>query len=305
MSDVFLVSCDFIEDLEIDTETGLLRNALEERGITTRLVTWEDEAINWEEPSLAINRIVTTYMFHPEQFLEWAKKVEKTTPLWNPSPAQEWNLHKKYLLELDEHGVNVPETILIEQNTTKSIDEILSLFDWDNVILKSSIGEGSAGLRRFKRDSPDFEPHFRKLNRDGYQQVYEFMDRVFEYPARDTIIQRYIPEIETVGEASLFYLGGEFSHAVLKVPKSGDFKAHSIWGADVNHYAPSEKEVQVGFDSLEIVGHPVEFARIDMIPSKPEPYIIEVELIDPFFFFEFAAGTVDLYADHIKQNLNR
>ena len=133
MVDVFLVSCDFIEELGIDTETSILREALEKRGINTSLVTWEDESADWEEASLAINRIVTTYMFHPEEFLDWAKKVEKTTPLWNPYPVLEWNIHKKYLLELQKQGIPVPETILIEQNTDRTKEEILEAVPWDAV----------------------------------------------------------------------------------------------------------------------------------------------------------------------------
>ena len=305
MVDVFLVSCDFIEELGIDTETSILREALERRGIKTSLVTWEDESVDWGEAALAVNRIVTTYMFLPGEFLGWAKKVEKTTPLWNPSPVLEWNIHKKYLLELQEKGVSVPETMLIEQNTDHTIEEILDAVPWDDVVLKSSVGEGSAGLRRFKKDSPDLEEHFWRLNRDGYQQVYDFSDRVFEYPARDTLIQRYVPEIMTRGEVSLFYFGGNYSHAVLKMPRRGDFRAHSVWGAEVTHYSASERDVQTGFDSLDVVGHGVEFARIDMIPVEPEPTVIEVELIDPYFFFEFASGTVDLYADHIQRYLSK
>lgn len=305
MVDVFFVSCDLIEELGIDTETSILREALNKRGIQSALVTWEDESVEWDEAPLAINRIVTTYQWHPEEFLIWAKKVERITPLWNSSPVLKWNIHKKYLLELQQHGISVPETLMIEQNMERKIEEILEEVPWDEVVLKPGIGEGSAGLRRFKKDSHGLAEHFWNLNRDGYEQVFDFSEQAFEYPARDTLIQRYVPEIETRGEASLFYFGEEYSHAVLKKPKSGDFRAHSVWGAEVAHYDPGDREIQVGFDSLGVVGDSVEFARIDLIPSRPEPTIIEVELLDPYFFFEFVPGTVDLYANHIEDNLKR
>lgn len=303
MSDVILVSCDLIEELKIDTETALLKEALAKRGIRTKLVTWEDNSVKWGETTLAINRVVSSYVFNPEKFIEWSKKVEKNTILWNSSQVIEWNIHKKYLIELFDSGIPVPELHFIPKNTSKNIAEILDEFPFDDFVLKPCVCNGSIGLRRFQPDSTELESHFRNLIKNGYQQDFEFTDRVFEYPPGDILIQRYVPEIKTHGEASLFYFGGGFSHAVLKKPKSGDFRAHTIWGAAVDHYIPSTKEIEVGLDSLNIVGHPIEFARIDMIPTKPVPLIIEVELIDPFFFFEFAAGTVDLYADHVQNFL--
>ena len=260
----------------------------------------EEETIQWDKHPLAINRVVSNYTENPELFLTWAKKVEKTTILWNPSPVLEWNWHKGYLLELQKKGIPTPKTIMIEKDTQKPIDDILSDSPWDELIFKPCIGAGSTGIRKVNRNSSDIEQVFRSINRDGFKQSYEFTNDVYDNPPRDTLIQRYIPEIKSVGEASMFYFGGEYSHAVIKKPKAEDFRAHSIWGAEVDHYSPSERVIQVGFDALEVVGSPVEFARIDLIPLESSPYIIEVELIDPFFFFEFAAGTVDLYANHIK-----
>ena len=305
MNDVFLVSCDIIEELKLDTETVLLEKALEKRGIQTRLVTWENGSVSWSETPLAINRVVSSYMLNPDQFIEWSKKVEKHTTLWNSSPVIEWNIHKKYLIELSKSEIPVPETLHIPKTTQKTITEILDDFPFNDFVLKPCVCNGSIGLKRFNKDSPDLESHFDNLIKHGYYQDFEFTDQIFEYPPGDILIQRYVPEIKTHGEASLFYFGGEFSHAVLKKPKDGDFRAHTIWGAAADHYAPSENEINVGLESLAVVGHPIEFARIDMIPTIPDPMIIEVELLDPFFFFEFAEGTVELYADHIQNHLTK
>lgn len=305
MSDVLLVSCDLIEELKLDTETVLLEKVLEKRGIQTRLVTWENQSIQWNEAPLAINRVVSSYMFNPDKFVDWSKKVEKHTTLWNSSPVIEWNIHKKYLLKLIDSGIPVPETKYIPQTTQETISEILDEFPFNDFVLKPCICNGSIGLKRFQKDSADLETHYNNLITHGYKQDFEFTDDIFEYSPGDILIQRYVPEIKTHGEASLFYFGGEFSHAVLKKPKPGDFRAHTIWGAAADHYTPREKEIDVGLNSLEVVGHPIEFARIDLIPIRPVPLIIEVELLDPFFFFEFVKGTVELYADHIESFLNR
>ncbi|TFH14245.1 hypothetical protein E4H04_10570 [Candidatus Bathyarchaeota archaeon] len=169
--------------------------------------------------------------------------------------------------------------------------------------MKPAVGAGSSGVRRFKKDSPDLEEHFRNLNKNGFKQKFPFGE--FDYSPCDTIVQQYAPEITQYGEISLIFFGGEYSHCVSKMVKTGDYRAHPIWGAKVELYDPSEREIQVAVDSLRVVGFPTEFARIDMIPSKPEPMLIEVELIDPFLFFEHVPETANTYADHIKQCLNR
>ncbi|MBC8224171.1 hypothetical protein H8E65_06250 [Candidatus Bathyarchaeota archaeon] len=55
--------------------------------------------------------------------------------------------------------------------------------------------------------------------------------------------------------------------------------------------------------SLEAVGHPIEYARIDMIPTDSNPLVIEVELIDPNLFFDHLPETVESFADHIEYSL--
>ncbi len=87
--------------------------------------------------------------------------------------------------------------------------------------------------------------------------------------------------------------------------RTSDFRAHSIWGAEVNVYRPSEEEITVGLSCLEVVGHPIEYARIDFIPTNTGPKIIEVELIDPAFFFDHVPETAKSFANHIENFLNR
>jgi hypothetical protein len=143
LTDVLLVSCELVEEHGIDEESELLINELGKRGITSRKVVWEDPTVNWGKTSLAINRITTTYMWKPEEYLQWTKKVEETTPLWNSSPVIEWGIHKKYLIELIEHDLPVPETILIPQNSKISKEELLDTIPWNDFVMKTCICEGS------------------------------------------------------------------------------------------------------------------------------------------------------------------
>ena len=82
-------------------------------------------------------------------------------------------------------------------------------------------------------------------------------------------------------------------------------RAHPIWGAEIQRYSPSDVEIDVAIRSLKVVGYPTEFARIDMIPIESGPLIIEIELIDPFLFFDHLPDTVESYADHIENFLKQ
>ncbi|MCW4048099.1 MAG: hypothetical protein NWE89_00030 [Candidatus Bathyarchaeota archaeon] len=300
MKKVFLVSGIDMEDA--DTESIYLKEAINKRGIESSIVNWDDPDVNWSEANLSISRTTSSYIFNPEKFFDWAKKVEETSTLWNPSHIMEWNHHKRYVIELQEKGIPVPETILMPQNTDTPFNEIINEIPWNDFVLKPCIGGGSSGLRRFNKESPDLETHFWNLNRDGYHQVFSFGE--FDFIPCDTLVQPYLPEITEVGEASLIYFGGEFSHSVIKKVKSGDFRAHPIWGAEVLRYIASEEEVEIGYSALRVVGHPTEYARLDMIPTRDGPIVIEIELIDPFMFFDHLPETVESYVDHIENFLN-
>lgn len=301
MKKVFLVSC--IEIGDLDTESIFLKEALNRRGIESSIENWNDPTINWGEADLSISRTTSSYLFNPVKFLDWARNVEESSTLWNPSQVMEWNHHKRYIMELQEKGIPIPETILIPKNSDQPISKILEEVPWDEFVLKPCIGAGSSGLRRFTKESPDLEAHFRNLNKHGYKQVFSFGE--MDFIPCDTLVQPYLTEITVVGEASLIFFGGEYSHSVLKKVKAGDYRAHPIWGAEIKRYSPSDEEIDVAFRTLKVVGHPTEFARIDMIPTESGPLIIEMELIDPFLFFDHLPDTVESYADHIENFLKK
>ena len=197
----------------------------------------------------------------------------------------------------------MPETRVIPQNTKQSINEILETIPWNDFILKPMFGAGSCGIKRFTKESPDLETHFNKLNKAGYSQVFDFGE--LEFDPSDTIVQPYVPEITSRGEVSLIYFGGRYSHSVVKKVKEGDFRAHPIWGARVELYTPTETEIEVGYKALSHAPDDSHYARLDLVPSAAGPLLIELELVDPMLFFDHLPATVESFADHIENSLNR
>ncbi len=187
--------------------------------------------------------------------------VEEKTLLWNNSKLIEWNHDKHYLRDLELNGVPIPPSVFVEKESDEKLSSILSGKGWSQIVIKPMIGCGSFGLKRFEADSVEAENSLAGLKKNGFQ--FEFLGDAYSIPPGDVIIQRFVPEIVN-GEVSLLYFGGEYSHAVIKKTKAGDFRSHPMWGASVEKHKPSIEELRVGKRALDSMEH-TEYARIDMV----------------------------------------
>ena len=59
------------------------------------------------------------------------------------------------------------------------------------------------------------------------------------------LTQEFIPEIKERGEFSLIYFNSNFSHAVRKFNKSGDFRINTEYGGDFEHLAETDKHLEI------------------------------------------------------------
>ena len=293
---VFLIS--FVGE-KFDMDSAVLMKALERRGVESRRVAWDDPSVNWAEPDLCIIKSASNYITKPDSFIRWAKNVEEKTRLWNNSSLVEWNHDKHYLRDLELKGVQIPPSVFVERESDEKLTSILSGKGWDEIVIKPTIGSGSFGLKRFEADSGEADSSLEELRSRGYS--FDFMDDVYKCPPGDVIVQKFIPEIVN-GEVSLLYFGGELSHAVIKRAKVGDFRSHRFYGASVEKHAPSIDELRIGELVLGVMEH-TEYARIDMVNTSRGPLVIEVELIEPFLFFEMFPEAAEVFADHIRRSL--
>lgn len=297
MKHVFLVS---FEGMQVDEDSAVLIHALKMRGIKGKSVNWDDPTIDWTKPDLCIIKSASNYIFDPKKFQNWAKSVEKTTPLWNTRKLIQWNQDKHYLKDLEKKGIPMPPSIFVSKSTSEDPHDILQSSNWDEIVIKPTIACGSFGLQRFKSDSVEAEQYLVKLTKAGY--IQELLGETISMPPCDAIIQPYLPEIMN-GEVSVFYYGNKFSHSVLKRAKQNDFRAHPIWGASVEKHIPSIEEYDVCDAIFDAIGM-TEYVRIDLVNTSNGPLIIEVELIEPFMFFDLFPDKAENFVDHIELKIN-
>lgn len=303
MKQVHFVTSLLLQQRGWDRETSYLLKTMEKRNFKSQLVAWDDQNIEWGESSLSIIRTPHDYFLNVPDFLEWTKQVEEHTTLWNSSKVIEWNSTKQYLIKLQEANVPVPPTIFAKHRTNIKLDDLLQNTDWDEIIIKPAVSVGAWGAGRYKRDDPDAELQFKNILHNGYTHVNVRTGKHWNLSSGDAIIQKFIPEIMTQGEASLIYFGGEFSHAVKKMPAEGEFRVHDTYGGQVLLHEASETERNVAERGLEALGLETQYARIDTVLSDKGPLIIEMELIEPRLFFEYYQETAESYANHIEKFL--
>jgi glutathione synthase/RimK-type ligase-like ATP-grasp enzyme len=156
------------------------------------------------------------------------------------------------------------------------------------------ISAGSFGLQRLKRGE-DAEKHLRAVTNEGF--TIEFQGVTYTSGPQAAIIQPFLQEIFG-GEVSLIYFGRELCNSVLKIAKAGDIRSHPGYGAKVISHTPSPEELRVGDLVIDSVEEP-HFARIDLVRTSMGPRVIEVELIEPFLFFDMFPETAEPFANHI------
>lgn len=244
----------------------LLIPIFEAKGHTIVPEIWDNPEVDWTTYDLVLIRSTWDYYLKPEAFKNWISKFENSkTRLINSPEIVLKNSHKFYLKELSEKGVNIIPTLFssdkIELQTTKT---------WEKVVIKPAVSAGSHETEIFKTAKLSQEVLDTKIG-DG-----------------DWLIQPFLEEIKSAGEISMLFFGGEFSHAIQKVPKSGDFRVQKQFGAQYLNYEPTVELISIAKNIVEIAGKESTYARIDGVMTQNDFLLMEVEMIEPDLFFEHA-----------------
>lgn len=229
---------------------------------------WEPRPAIWSGPvpdaDLAIIRSCWDYTERVEDFLGVVDGIAERMPLWNPADTVRWNADKHYLLELRDARVPVPELQVVEANDPRPLAEIAADLGTDDLVLKPTVGASGKGVARI---SVDDEVTWRRLLTTG-----------------PMLVQRFVPEVLTEGEWSLMYFHGEWSHAVRKRARTGEFRVQEEHGGTVEFADADAAMLAAAERALAAVPHPWMFARVDGVRSGDRFLVMELELIEPQLF---------------------
>lgn len=271
-----------------------LAHQLRKRGHTAEPIVWTEDEPSWRELDVLIVRSCWDYHEQPNRFREWLESAnEAGVTLLNPLDAIRWNMHKRYLRDLAESGVEVLPTEWISQSSDVTLRSVLERNDWERAVVKPAIGTSSTGVWRTTlteatADQPQFE---RAL------------------ASQDILVQQFAHEI-TAGELSFVFLGGSYSHAIRSIPSSDEFRSHPSFGGSTRSYSPHDSLVDEAKDVLikasEILEIPVEqlpYARIDVLERDGTLELMELELIEPYLGLDRKPGSPAMFANAIISSL--
>jgi glutathione synthase/RimK-type ligase-like ATP-grasp enzyme len=262
-----LATCAKVPDLTADDR--LLLDELLRRGVDARAVVWDDPAVDWATFDSVMIRSCWDYTLRPEPFLAWMDSLEKAgVPLWNPAGLVRWNHHKSYLQDLEQSGIPIVPTVFLERGARVSIAALLEERGWTEAVVKPAV---SASANRTSR-----------VSLAGAVQAQEDFDALLA--DGDVLVQRFLPEIASLGEWSLIFIAGAFSHALLKRPAAGDFRVQVELGGSAVRQEPPPGLFEQAQTVARCIPEPWLFARLDGVDLAGVFTIMEVELIEPFLF---------------------
>jgi glutathione synthase/RimK-type ligase-like ATP-grasp enzyme len=266
-----------------DPEARLVADELGRRGHDAVVVPW-DSGLDWTAFDLVAIRSTWDYFERLGEFLDWAELVDAASSIVNPLNVIRWNCHKGYLGELAAAGVPVLPSLAVPQGAHDAAER-LAASGWDDVVLKPAVDGGARLALKTRASAPEAAAHLARLVGAG-----------------DAIVQPYAPSVE-LGETSLFFFGGEYSHAVRKVPRSGDYRVQALHGGSEERHDATVAELEVAAAAMALAPGQLTYARADFIDVEGGPTLMELELIEPDLFLRMSPDALHHYADALEAAL--
>src|SRR5690606_38082218 len=119
----------------------------------------------------------------------------------------------------------------------------------------------------------------------------------------DVLVQQFIREVTTDGEWSLVFFGSDFSHAVRKRPKQGDFRVQIEHGGSAVTETPPPRLVADAARVIATLPEPPIYCRVDGVLTPEAFAVMEVECIDPVLFFGLHSPSAALFAAAVLEHM--
>jgi glutathione synthase/RimK-type ligase-like ATP-grasp enzyme len=183
--------------------------------------------------------------------------------------------------------VNAVPTEYLTAGDLPDLKTLLERRGWDEAVVKPAVAAGSHGAWRTSRATAEADQ-------------LRFSEQL---GARDLLLQPFLPEVTFRGEWSLVFLGGEYSHAVLKRPASGDFRVQEHLGGSSVPAEVDQLLVAQAESALAAVGQPLLYARVDGVERDGRLVLTELEIIEPSLFLGLARGAEHRFAEAVVRVL--
>ncbi len=292
-ADVLLVSA--TGAIQFDEDLPLLTAALDRRGITNDVVSWDDSTVAWETCRRAVIRSTWDYSMRLPEFLGWAERAAAACDLVHGPPVLRWNTDKAYLLDLADVGVNIVESWFVRDRRDICLPEV------GDYVVKPSVAAGS-------RDAARFGPGQREA-------ATEHADRLLA-AGSTVMVQPYQQSVDMFGETAMLFFGGVFSHAINKGPllARGEAASRALYKQEtISNHEPTREELDIARSVIDALAKvpdvgpslsPPLYARVDLVRANDGTLaVLELELTEPSVFLANSETAAGRFADVIAARL--
>jgi hypothetical protein len=269
-------------------EDQLLSQTLTELGISHEIQAWSDPQVDWNKYSHLLIKSTWDYFDYYPEFLTWIDKIKNLgIPGLNDLDTVLWNSSKAYLLEIENKGFPVIAGMILKKGSRPDLNQILEKVNSEILVIKPLVSGGAKNTLKIPVASwADYEE---KIN----QLVQE----------EDFLVQPFISEVAEVGEYSLIFFNGKFSHAVLKTPAKADFRVQHYFGGTIKEIHPNDGMLQSCLQLMGEFGKNTLYGRVDGVEINGKFHLMELELIEPYLFLGLSEKALPNYKKAIANRL--
>ncbi|HLO99417.1 MAG TPA: hypothetical protein VK171_12550, partial [Fimbriimonas sp.] len=257
-------TCSTLPEPDVDEE--LFFGACRDRGIPIRLLRWDDPDDMPSPDEIVLIRSTWNYPWHVNEFRDWIRRTSLICQMANPSHILLQNLDKRYLSDLD---VPIVPTEFITRG------EEFDLPTEGKFVLKPTVGAGSFRTKVFESPSEDAVNFANTILIDS-----------------DLMIQPFMDSVHTVGEQSLVFIDGEFTHKIIKTPR---FEGSE---EKVSEALPlGTRDLEFGNRTIRALKSQLIYARVDVMELDGEWVLSELELTEPSLFLKQSRPALERLVD--------
>ncbi|MDJ0712248.1 MAG: hypothetical protein QNJ14_17800 [Woeseiaceae bacterium] len=254
---------DFVTDFHLAIEP------LGELGWQVETVAWRTQH-EWDRFDAVYICTPWDYPQFPDEFLQVLAAIDASSAaLCNAMSIVQWNLDKSYLKDVEARGERIVPSTWYAQFSRDDVAGYFREHCADTVVLKPTVGGNAVDTFVLRAPVPD--------------ATLATLEQLFEN--RTFLVQPYIASITTEGEYSLFYMNGQYSHAIGKVPAKGDFRVQEEHGADIRSVEPPPGLREVAERVFSHIQPLPVYGRGDWVRGPDGEFLLmELELIEPSLY---------------------
>lgn len=269
-------------------EDDLLIDYLLTKGLTVEKTVWNHPHVKWESYDLVIIKSPWDYFNLIGDFYDWLTEMEKKKiKFLNPIATVKWNADKHYLKDIENAGLSIAPCVFLEKGELVHLDDYFLKLNSQKLIVKPAVSGGSKNT--FKVTPENVE----EVNRELHLLLAE----------ESFILQPFLTEIEEHGEWSFIFFGGQFSHALVKKAKAGDFRVQHVFGGTIHPQLPPVALIADAQRYVDQFAKDCLYARVDGVIVNQQFLLMELELIEPFLFLDTNKKSLENYFQALNNRL--